>query len=157
MKDIIVLENIRSAYNVGNVLRTADGLGFDVVLSGYTAHPQDEARILKTSLWSEHQVNLQQFWNPQHALDRLQSAWYIIIAAETGPEALDLPDWEIPLDRSVAIVFGNERTGVLSQTLRSVDAIVQIPMVGIKESFNVSQSSAIFMWEVVRKKAYKKK
>ncbi len=153
MKNLIIIENIRSAYNVGNILRTADGLGFDVILSGYTAHPKDEPKILKTSLGSENSVNLQQFWNPQEALEYVKKEWYYIIAAETWDTAIPLEQFSNELtERSqsqpLAIIFWNERHGVLSETLEYVDQIVYIPMQGIKESFNVGQSSAIFMREL---------
>ncbi len=152
MKNVVIIENIRSAYNVGNILRTADGLGFEVILSGYTAHPDDEPKILKTSLGSEKHVNLQQFWNPQEAIDLVKEKWYMVIAAETWDEAISLEvfgqmrkeNWSKPL----AIIFWNERHGVLPETLAQVDQIVFIPMKGIKESFNVGQSSAIFMREL---------
>ncbi len=153
MKNLVIIENIRSAYNVGNILRTADGLGFEVVISGYTAHPDDEPKILKTSLGSEKHVNLQQFWNAQEAIDHVKGKGYYIIAAETGANAVALETFREGLSKDdaqkpLAIIFWNERHWVLPETLAQVDQIVYIPMQGIKESFNVGQSAAIFMWEL---------
>ncbi len=153
MKNLVIIENIRSAYNVGNILRTADGLGFEVVISGYTAHPDDEPKILKTSLGSEKYVNLQQFRNAQEAIDHVKGKGYYIIAAETGANAVALEQFREGLSaddakKPLAIIFWNERHWVLPETLAQVDQIVYIPMQGIKESFNVWQSAAIFMWEL---------
>jgi len=61
MKNVVILENIRSAYNVGNIIRTADALGRDVRLSGYTPSPDDTPKVKKTSLGAEETVGLKQF------------------------------------------------------------------------------------------------
>ena len=72
MKNIVILENIRSAYNVGNIIRTADALGYDVVLSGFSPSPFDDEKVRKTSLGAEEYVGIQQFWNPLEALKTLK-------------------------------------------------------------------------------------
>jgi tRNA G18 (ribose-2'-O)-methylase SpoU len=68
MKNVIILENIRSAYNVGNVIRTADALGRDVRLSGYSPSPEDSAKVRKTALGAEAKVSIKRFDQPQDAL-----------------------------------------------------------------------------------------
>lgn len=82
MKNIVVLENIRSAYNVGNIIRTADALGYDVVLSGFSPSPFDDEKVRKTSLGAEESVHIQQFWNPREVLEILREKRYVLIAAE---------------------------------------------------------------------------
>ena len=142
---IIILENIRSAYNVGNIIRTADALWRQVRLSGYTPSPLDNAKVAKTSLWAEEHVGLKQFDTTKDAIAEAKKNKCTVIAAEITPEALDLTEFSQQKISDVAVVFGNEVEGVLSTTLKWVDHVVCIPMKGIKESLNVGQSTAIFM------------
>ncbi|MDO4713471.1 MAG: TrmH family RNA methyltransferase [bacterium] len=147
MKNIIILENIRSAYNVGNVIRTADALGWDVRITGYTPSPLEHPKVKKTSLGAEEHVGLKQFDYTEDALSYAQAHAIKVIAAELSPNATSLQDFiKQSSNQQLAIVFGNEVEGVLDQTLRSVEEIVYIPMQGIKESMNIGQSTAIFMW-----------
>lgn len=145
-RNIIILENIRSAYNVGNVLRTADALGRDVRITGYTPSPLEHPKVKKTSLGAEEHVGLKQFDYTEDALSYAQTHSIKVIAAELTPEATSLQSFiDKSSDQQLAIVFGNEVEGVLDQTLRSVEEVVYIPMQGIKESMNIGQSTAIFM------------
>lgn len=145
-RNIIILENIRSAYNVGNVLRTADALGRDVRITGYTPSPLEHPKVKKTSLGAEEHVGLKQFDYTEDALSYAQTHAIKVIAAELTPEATSLQSFmDKSSDQQLAIVFGNEVEGVLDQTLRSVEEVVYIPMQGIKESMNIGQSTAIFM------------
>lgn len=145
-RNIIILENIRSAYNVGNVLRTADALGRDVRITGYTPSPLEHPKVKKTSLGAEEHVGLKQFDYTEDALSYAQTHSIKVIAAELTPEATSLQSFiDKSSNQQLAIVFGNEVEGVLDQTLRSVEEVVYIPMQGIKESMNIGQSTAIFM------------
>lgn len=145
-RNIIILENIRSAYNVGNVLRTADALGRDVRITGYTPSPLEHPKVKKTSLGAEEHVGLKQFDYTEDALSYAQAHAIKVIAAELTPEATSLQSFiDKSSNQQLAIVFGNEVEGVLDQTLRSVEEVVYIPMQGIKESMNIGQSTAIFM------------
>lgn len=144
-RKIIVLENIRSAYNVGNVIRTADALGREVRICGYTPSPLDHPKVKKTSLWAEESIPIMQFDYSSDAINYAKNHNIKIIAAEITPEAESLITFsEIPTD-DIAIIFGNEVEGVLPQTLSSVDTVVYIPMQWVKESMNIGQSTAIFM------------
>ncbi len=147
MKNIIILENIRSAYNVGNVVRTADSLGRDVRIVGYTPSPLDHPKVLKTSLWAEKNIGLQQFNFSEDAIKKAKELWMQVIAAELTEDAIDLGKFKPSCD-TVAVIFWNEVEGVLENTLKQVDAVVKIPMQWIKESMNVGQSTAIFMREL---------
>lgn len=141
----LILENIRSAYNVGNMIRTADALGRNVRLSGYTPTPRENTKVMKTSLGAEETVQIKQFDNTAAALQEAKSIWCITIAAEIAPDAIDLQKFSWEKYPDIAVVFGNEVDGVLEKTLKAVDHVVYIPMQGIKESLNVGQTSAIFM------------
>lgn len=146
MKPLVILENIRSAYNVGNIIRTADALGYEVILSGFSPSPVDNESVKKTSLGAENNVHLQQFRHIQEALDWVKERWYILIAAEVVKHrSVALDDFHHAPEPFV-LILGNEKTGVLSSTLDQADYIIHIPMQGEKESLNVGQAAAIMMW-----------
>lgn len=148
---VIVLENIRSAYNVGTILRTADALGRDVILSWYSPHPEREEKVTKTSLGAEQAVEILSFRNPVEALTFLQKEGYQLIAAECTSDSIPLDDASSRLSNTnVAVIVWNEKTGVLQETLAACDTIVHIPMNGIKESLNVAEAAAIVMRELRR-------
>ena len=138
-RKIIILENIRSAYNVGNVIRTADALGREVRITGYTPSPLDHPKVKKTSL------ALKQFDYTHDAIAYAKEQKIWVIAAEITPDAIDLQSFSENNRADMAIVFGNEVEGVLPETLKAVDQVVFIPMQWVKESLNIGQSTAIFM------------
>ncbi len=156
-KNIILLENIRSAYNVWNIIRTADALGRDVWLSGYSPHPQEQAKVIKTSLGAEETVGIKRFDNSHQAIEFARNEKFIVLAWELDKKAVSLSDFQI-LDSSLhsewqakkMLVLWNEVDGVLNSTLDLVDEIVYIPMNWVKESMNVGQSAAIFMRELAK-------
>ena len=130
MKHIAVLENIRSAYNVGNIIRTADALGWDVAFSGYTPTPANQPKVKKTSLGAEESVGCRAFAERSEAIAELRAEGYQIVAAELAEDAISLADFSKNYDRKkpLAVLFGNEVVGVESETLKAVDTIVFIPM-----------------------------
>lgn len=144
-RKIIILENIRSAYNVGNTIRTADALGWEIWLTGYTPSPLDNPKVKKTSLGAEETVNLKQFNYTEDAIKEADALDITVICAEITPNAISLDEYSKKSEQDIAIIFGNEVEGVLPQTLKTVNDIVYIPMKGIKESLNIGQSTAIFM------------
>lgn len=141
---VIVLENIRSAYNVGNIIRTADALGWKVWLTWYTPSPITVPKVKKTSLWAEETVDLKQFGFSKEAINAAKEIGLTVLASEITSKAIAVDqyknDWS-----GIAVIFGNEVEWVLEETLNLVDDVVYIPMNGIKESLNVGQSSAIVM------------
>ena len=149
--NIVILENIRSAYNVGNIIRTADSLWWKVWITWYTPSPVDNPKVCKTSLWAENAVWLKQFDFALDAIKEAREMWLEIIAAELTEKSVSLWDYSCSSENGIAIVFGNEVDWVTEKTLKEVDAIVEIPMKWIKESMNVGQSSAIFMRELRNK------
>lgn len=143
--NIVILENIRSAYNVGNIIRTADALWWQVRLTWYTPSPIDTPKVVKTSLGAEKNVGLQQFGHTPEAIEYAKQQWLLVIAAEITKDSMSLASLKKSSHPGVVIIFWNEVDGVLDSTLKLVDHVVYIPMEGIKESLNVGQSSAIFM------------
>ena len=154
MQKRVVCENLRSAYNVGNIIRTADGLGRGVILVGYTA-PKEHKKVTKTALGAEETVSLLQFETLDAFYVRIRDNDAVLLSAEKTAESISLNDQQF-LDyissrgsKSVlALVMGNEVTGVESSTLEKSDYVVHIPMLGSKESFNVGQAAAIIMWHI---------
>jgi len=152
MKDnIVILENIRSAYNVWNIIRTADSLWWKVRIAWYTPSPFDNPKVCKTSLWAENTVWLKQFDFTIDAINEAREMWLEIIAAELTEDAIPLWDYSCKSENWIAVIFWNEVDGVMEKTLKEVGSIVKIPMQWIKESMNVGQSTAIFMRELRNK------
>ena len=147
-QNIVILENIRSAYNVWNIIRTADSLGREVRIVGYTPSPIDNPKVCKTSLWAENTVWLRQFDFTIDAINEAREMWLEIIAAELTENSVSLWKYSCKSENWIAIIFWNEVDGVMEKTLKEVDAVVEIPMQWIKESMNVGQSTAIFMREL---------
>ena len=146
MKPAIALENIRSAYNVGNIIRTADALGYDVILLWYSPSPFENEKVLKTSLGAEKNINLKQFYNPTKWLEYIKNNYPLTIAAEITPTAIPLTQlWDKILNKNFCIIVWNEVNGVSQETLEKVDLISFIPMNWIKESLNVCEAATIFM------------
>lgn len=143
--NVVILENIRSAYNVGNIIRTADALWWQVRLTWYSPSPEDTQKVVKTSLGAEKSVGLKQFGHTPEAIEFAKEQWLLVIAAEITKDSISLDTLKKTDHSGIAIIFGNEVDGVLDSTLKLVNHIVHIPMYGIKESLNVGQSSAIFM------------
>ena len=150
--NVVILENIRSAYNVWNIIRTADSLWWKVWIVWYTPSPEDNPKVCKTSLWAENTVWLRQFDFTIDAVKEAREMWLEIIAAELTKDSISLWDYVCKSENWIAVIFGNEVDGVMEKTLKEVDAVVEIPMQWIKESMNVGQSSAIFMRELRNKR-----
>ena len=150
-RNIVILENIRSAYNVWNIIRTADSLWREVRIVWYTPSPLDNPKVCKTSLWAENTVWLRQFDFTIDAIQEAREMWLEIIAAELTEKSVSLWEYACKSEAWIAVIFGNEVDGVMEKTLKEVDAVVEIPMQWIKESMNVGQSTAIFMRELRKK------
>jgi tRNA G18 (ribose-2'-O)-methylase SpoU len=144
---LVILENIRSAYNVGNIIRTADALGWKVRLTGYTPSPFQIPKVAKTSLGAEHTVDLKQFGFSKEAIDAAKDLGLSVVAAEITEKAVSVDRYD-QWWKWIAVIFWNEVEWVLEETLKYVDDVVCIPMHGVKESLNVGQSCAIIMWEL---------
>lgn len=147
MKNIVFLENVRSAYNVWNIIRTADSLWRDVWMSWYTPWPDEQPKVKKTSLWAEENVWLQRFDSAMDWIQKAREFWYTVLAWEITPNAIDLAKYDKTW-KNIMLILGNEVDWVQQKTLDTADDVVYIPMQWIKESMNVGQSSAIFMREL---------
>ena len=153
MKEIaIVLPDIRSVLNVGSVFRTADATAVSkIYLCGYTAAPIDRFGrkrndLHKAALGAENDVPWEQNQNTQETLQKLKSKGYFIVAVEQDERSVLYNSFDyIPYDK-IALVFGNEVHGVSGEIKKTVDAIVELPMHGKKESLNVSVAAGVMMY-----------
>lgn len=131
----VVLENIRSAFNVGAVFRTAECFGAtEIVLCGYTPDPGDE-KTAKTSMGTGSDVSWRRFDRATDAIETLKAAGYTVVALETVQGAETLGRFEFP--ERTALLLGNERFGVSPDILARADALCRIPLRGRKNSLNV--------------------
>lgn len=149
MQNAVALENIRSVYNVWNLIRTADALGFDVILLWYTPWKEDE-KLLKTSLWAENNVNLKKFYNVKKWLDYIKKTYKTIIAWELTDDAISIYEIKKNISEPVCLILWNEVNGISIETLEFVDKVSFIPMKWVKESLNVCEAGSIFMYEINR-------
>ena len=148
---IAVLENVRSAYNVGSVLRTADAFLLEAVYTtGYTAHPPHK-EISKTALGADESVDSRHFAHAADAIAELKSKGYKILAVEQAESSLQLHQYSLADGERLAVVFGNEVTGVDQSTILLCDGCIEIPQLGMKHSLNISVAAGIVLWEVAKK------
>ena len=146
----LIIENVRSAYNVGAMFRTADGAGIaKIFLVGYTPTPIDrfgrvQSEISKTSLGASETIAWESADTSVAVIAKLQSEGFIAVAIEQSPTAISLKDFVVP--EQVVYIMGSEVTGVTAETLDAVDQVVDIPMLGAKESLNVSVAAGIVMY-----------
>jgi len=148
---IIVLENIRSAYNVGSVFRTADAFLVEAIyIIGYSAKPPHK-EIKKTALGAEETVEWKYFKTTAEAIDELKSKNYKVFAVEQAMNSIPLQQVEFKNGEKSAVVFGNEVTGVEQSTIHLCDGCIEIPQLGMKHSLNIATAAGVVLWELVRK------
>lgn len=143
----VMLDNLRSAFNVGSIFRTADaGAVEHLHLCGMTAHPP-HPKLAKTALGAFDYVPWTYYERNRDCLDGLDAQSIPIVAVEACPDAVPFHRFEWP--RPVAIVFGNEENGVNDRVLRRSRAVVHIPMQGHKRSMNVSTAFGIVLYGIL--------
>ncbi len=154
----VILYNIRSTYNVGAILRTCDCLGVrEVIFTGYTPFldkglPHEQAKlrkqIHKTALGAEDTLSFRRA-DISQAISELKEQGYQILALEQGEHSLNLAD-SPELPDKLALILGEEVHGIPSELLAKCDYLLEIPMLGKKESFNVSVATGIALWELTK-------
>jgi 23S rRNA (guanosine2251-2'-O)-methyltransferase len=145
----ILLDNVRSMYNVGAFFRTADGAGIErLLLSGITGRPPKNG-ISKTALGAEKRVPWEDVSDPLERVRALRADGYEVAAIETSDRAVDIFDWRPHFP--VCVSFGHEVEGLPADLLNLCDSHVRIPMLGLKHSLNVASTGAVVMYELLRK------
>jgi 23S rRNA (guanosine2251-2'-O)-methyltransferase len=150
----IVLDDVRSALNVGSAFRTADAFACrEIILCGFTAQPPHR-EILKTALGSTDSVNWRHFQETLEALTLLKSEGYTLIAIEQAENPILLQHIEKIIhpqfDKKYALIFGNEVEGVSEIAMNMADFVVEIPQYGTKHSLNIAVTVGIVSWAFVK-------
>lgn len=145
----VMLNNVRSLYNVGSFFRTADAAGIErLYLGGITGYPPKK-ELTKTALGAEEKVPWEHSWHPVEILKNLRQRDFEIAAIETSVHAVDLFDWTPRWP--VCVLFGHEVDGVQTELLSYCDTHIRIPMLGSKHSLNVATAGGVVMYELLRK------
>lgn len=149
MKIHIVLDNIRSAFNVGSIFRTSDGAGSveKIYLCGITADV-DNPKLQKTALGALDMVPSEHYESTMDALEELKSENIPIYVVELTEDAKNFQDIEYPSE--LALVFGHEKRGVTEDILDIASEKIMIPMRGMKESLNVANCATAILYEITR-------
>jgi len=147
----VVLDNVRSALNVGSVFRTCDAFRIErIVLCGITATPPNN-EIRKTAIGAEQSVEWTYAKDSVSAVNDLKAQGYTIIAVEQAAESVQIQDFSPTGIAKAALVFGNEVKGVDDGIMDICGICLEIPQFGTKHSLNVSVSAGIAIWEVFKK------
>jgi len=147
---VIVLDNVRSALNVGSTFRTADAFALEkIYLCGITATPPHR-EILKTAIGASETVDWEYQKDTITALENLRQAGYHIFAVEQTTKSISLETLDIQPDKKYALVFGNEVGGVSDAALELVAQCVEVPQFGTKHSLNIAVCVGIVSWAFFR-------
>jgi 23S rRNA (guanosine2251-2'-O)-methyltransferase len=144
----IVLDNVRSMYNVGSVFRTSDAFLIEkIYLCGITSTPPHN-EIYKTALGAEETVLWQYFDDTLQCIEQLQQQQYIIASIEQADYSTQLQNFTPTVSKPLALVFGNEVMGVNDTIISKSNVVIEIPQFGAKHSFNISVSVGIVLWHL---------
>jgi len=145
----IILDNIRSALNVGAIFRTCDAANISKLhLCGITAYPPHN-KIPKTALGATKTVSWKHYQSTEKAVIKSKNLNYKIISVELTPKSINF--WDYNFEQPLSLIFGNEITGISKEILNLSDSIIKVPMFGSKKSLNVATTCGIVLYEVLRK------
>lgn len=148
---VLVLDQLRSAYNTGSIFRTADAFRLEkLCLCGFTPRPPHK-EISKTALGADQSVSWEHVESTVDAVNKLKEQGYMIVAAEHTSASIPLQSFAWP-EQPTAIVVGNEVFGIQQEVIQLCDACVEIPQFGTKHSLNVAVSAGIILWEYTRQR-----
>lgn len=144
---VLVLDNVRSAHNVGSAFRSADAFKVDrIFLCGICAVPPS-AEIHKSALGAEFSVDWEHYDDTMDAVCRLREEGYIIIGVEQTVNSVSLESFRPEPGKKYALIFGNEVAGVAQDVVDATDFTLEIPQYGTKHSLNVSVSIGVVLWQ----------
>ena len=151
MAVVVVLDNVRSAQNVGAFFRTGDAFAVEkIALCGITATPPSR-EIHKSSLGAEFSVAWEHFATTAECVQQLKNEGYTIVAIEQIQESVMLDKFEPQQGAKYALIFGNEVDGVAQSVVDMCDEAIEIPQRGTKHSLNVSVSGGVVLWKFFEK------
>lgn len=145
---VVILHDIRSAWNVGAIFRTADAiLAEKIYITGYTATPE-HPKVPKTSLGAENTVPWEQKNDVETLIIELKGKGYSIVGLEIHEKAECF--WNVNYKYPVALLLGNEIRGITPELIELCDKVIKIPMLGTKESLNVATAAGIALFEIAK-------
>ena len=148
---VLVLDDVRSAMNVGSAFRTSDAfLVNKICICGITAKPPHK-EINKTALGAQETVAWEYFETVEACVLQLRKDGYSIAAIEQADQSVSLLDFRITPDQRYAFVFGNEVFGVNEQVVENADMVIEVPQYGSKHSLNISVTIGVILWDYVSK------
>ncbi len=148
---VIVLDNVRSAHNVGSIFRISDAFLIEkIYMCGVTSKPPHKD-IRKTALGASESVEWEHHNNSTDCIQQLKKKGYQIISIEQAEQAVMLNDFMPKKGIKYALVFGNEVKGVEQSIVSESDIVIEIPQYGTKHSLNISVSSGIVIWDFFQK------
>jgi len=143
----LVLDNVRSALNIGSAFRTGDAFRIErIILCGITAQPPHRD-IQKTALGATDSVDWLYFKDIKDALELLKEEKHQLIAIEQAEEKVLLNEFQVDESQKYALFFGNEVKGVSQEVMDSIDICIEIPQIGTKHSLNISVSIGVVLWD----------
>lgn len=147
---VVVLDNIRSAHNVGAFFRTSDAFLVEkIFLCGITATPPHK-EIHKAALGATETVEWEHAEKCEAAIMKLKDLGFIIVVVEQTSKSTPLQDFIVDKDKKYALIFGNEVFGVSDHVIKEADVALEIPQFGTKHSLNVSVSGGVVLWELAK-------
>ncbi len=147
---VVVLDDVRSMHNVGSVFRTCDAFLIEsICLCGFTPQPPHRD-IQKTALGATETVSWKHYTSTLEAVDQLKKKGYLIYTIEQVHNSISLQHFNLDKSLKYAFVFGNEVNGVSDEIIEMSDGVIEIPQLGSKHSLNISVSTGIVLWEMVR-------
>lgn len=151
---VLLLDNVRSALNVGSAFRTADAFALqEVTLCGITATPPHR-EILKTAIGATQSVDWQHFESTLEAVTHFKDNGFTILSIEQAEGSTPLSDFKLDRNQKYVVILGNEVKGVAQEVVDQSDYCIEIPQFGTKHSLNVSVCAGVVIWELFKQFKY---
>ncbi|MCO5247870.1 MAG: RNA methyltransferase [Chitinophagales bacterium] len=148
---VVIIDNVRSGLNVGSVFRTSDAfLVKEIHICGYAPRPPHRD-VLKSALGATDSVDWKSYESTSESIHELKQQGYKIFAVEQATPSISLHEFKVQEGEKIALIFGNEVSGVSDEALDLVDACIEVPQWGTKHSLNISVCAGIVLWEFVKK------
>lgn len=147
---VVILDNVRSGMNVGSVFRTCDAFKIEkICLCGYSTRPPHRD-VLKTALGSTESVTWEAFDNVSDCINKIKSEGYKVFSVEQVEGSISLIEFKIQSSVPLAVVFGNEVSGVSTEALDLSDGCIEVPQWGTKHSLNIGVCAGVVLWDFAK-------
>jgi 23S rRNA (guanosine2251-2'-O)-methyltransferase len=152
---LVILDNIRSVYNVGSIFRTADAFLIEgICICGYSPTP-DHKQMAKTALGATDTVDWIHYPNTVDAVNELKQKGYTVFAIEQAVGSTSLEKFNANNYAKIAVVMGNEVEGVQQEVIDACNGCIEIPQLGMKHSLNVATAAGVILWKLVEPRIIK--